>query len=311
VIREVLREGRMEITAVAAPIAVWPTPSIPYIGVSYVMYELAFADARRRAAAEPNLTLPLWTMVAAQKAPEQRPAWFVGPDSAEMSYFGVARSGYRFDDSGRLLRADWTGTTYHYRIHRIDPPDLEQLAQAWAEADRRGERMGPLSPRDTLRAAVGEIQILVDYSRPARRGRPIWGELVPWDTVWRLGANMATHLVTSGDLVVGGHLVPAGTYTLWMRPSRDGPSHLIINRRTRVFGTAYDPATDLVRMPLTRTVLPESVERLTLALEAGALWIRWGDSGWSVSIVPPEQPGESIRPGGSDSAGLEACEPGR
>jgi hypothetical protein len=291
------RDGRLDTAGVAASAAVWPTASVPYIGVSYLIYELAFADARRRGASEPELAMPLWTMVAAQKAPEQRPVWLIGRDSAEMSYFGVARSGYRFDPDGRLLRADWRGTTYHYRITRVPAPDLESLAAAWTEADAGGRRMGPLSPRDTTRATVGAALVLVDYSRPARRGRAIWGALVPWDTIWRLGADFATHLVAGADLRVGDRIVPAGTYTLWMHPSRQGQSWLVINRRTRIFGTFYDGEADVARIGLTRSALAEPAERLTIAIEAGHLWIRWGDVAWSTTVEASDQGSAADRAG--------------
>jgi hypothetical protein len=283
VIRAVYRDGRMDTTRIATPVPPWPTPSNPYIGTSYLMYELAFADARRRSAAA-DTVIYLLTLLPGQTTPERRPIWLVGRDSAEMSYFGVAKSGYRFDGAGRLLRADWTGTTYRYRVARIEAPDIEALTRTWSEADRRGAAMGPLSPRDTTRAAIGETTITVDYSRPARRGREIWGDVVPWDRVWRLGADVATHLRTTDTLWLAHRFAPAGTYTLWMLPARQGESWLIVSDQTRVFGTSYDPSRDFARVPLNRVMLDQPVERLTISIEGERFWIRWGDLGWWTSI---------------------------
>lgn len=285
VIRESLRGGKPETTRIAAPVLTLPTASAPFIGVSYLMYELAFAEARRRAGATPDSVVYLLTMYPAQTTPEPRRIWWVGGDSAETSYFGVAKSGYKFNPAGQLIRADWTGTTYGYRITRIEALDVEALARAWSDADRRGAGLGRLSPRDTVQEVLAGVSLTVDYSRPARRGRTIWGELVPWGKVWRLGADFATHVEASAALRIGGAELPAGTYTLWMLPSRNGQSFLIINSQTRIFGTNYNPSRDFARVPLTRSALSPAVERLTIAFDDGQLWIRWGDAAWSVPIA--------------------------
>jgi hypothetical protein len=235
----------------------------------------------------PDSLIALVTMHPAESRPQRLRAWLVGADSAELDYFGVNRSGYRFDRSGKLIRSDWTGTTYRYRVARTaQPPEVEVLAQAWAERDRAGAGLGTMSPRDTARARIGETDIVIDYSRPARRGRIIWGGLVPWGSVWRLGADLATQLQTSTDLRIGTTLVPAGSYTLWMLPGADS-AQLIISSATRVWGTFYDPSREFARIRLERHSLPQSVERLTLGVEAGRLWIKWGDAGWSVPVELP------------------------
>jgi hypothetical protein len=102
---------------------------------------------------------------------------------------------------------------------------------------------------------VGAAQVLVDYSRPSARGRTVWGgALVPYGQVWRTGANAATQLVTSADLTIGGAAVPAGTYTLFTLPTADG-GQLIVNKKTGEWGTEYDAAQDLVRIPLRASAL--------------------------------------------------------
>jgi hypothetical protein len=283
VIRLSLRNGVMDTVRMQGkPI---PSPSLPYLGQSYLMYELAFREARQTAGAANEGSALLVTTIPAQVRPSRARVWFVGNDSVEMDYFGVARSGFHFDANGRLDRADWTGTTYRYRVARVASVDVESIAQRWAAADARGAAVGALSPRDTTRASVGTSSVLIDYSRPSRRGRDIWGDVVKWGTVWRLGADFATHLVLSDTMTIGGATVPAGAYTLWMLPIKDGPSLLVINKQTRIFGTAYNAAHDLVRVPLQRSEQRESTERLTLAVEAGSLRIRWGTLEWSTPIA--------------------------
>jgi hypothetical protein len=145
--------------------------------------------------------------------------------------------------------------------------------------------MGALSPRDTSRGTVGELAVMVDYSRPSKRGRKVWGDVVPWGRVWRLGADFATHVVFSTDARIGDADVAAGTYTLWMLPDERGTSQLIINRQTRIFGTNYNPSHDLVRIPLRREAVSPAIERLVVEVEAGRLWIRWDDLAWSVALA--------------------------
>jgi hypothetical protein len=213
--------------------------------------------------------------------------WLVSADSAESDYFGVARIGYKLDATGALMRSDWRQTTYKYVVNRTAALDVDSIARAWAQLDAAGRAVGTLSPVDTLRATIGTAQVIVSYGRPARRGRKIWDGLVPNGAVWRFGADFATHLSSSADLVVGGTTIPAGRYTLWMQPEADGSGALIVSRLVNVFGTNYNPSQDLARIPLRRAVGPQEVERFTLAVESGRLLIRWAEVEWSVDVRAP------------------------
>ena len=286
IVRTAYRNGQAETQSIPAAAGTFPSPGLPYVGVSYLSYEWGFDALRKRLASggATDTSLNQLTLFTTQRAPAKTRAWVVGPDSAELSYFGVAKSGYRFDSGGRLLRSDWTGTTYRYRVDRLADVDLDPIVRAWAEAERRQHGFGALSPRDSTKATLGNAMLSIDYSRPSVRGRRVWGEVVPWDRVWRLGADMATHFATDVDLVIGGATVPAGRYTLWMLPSEASPQ-LIVSRLVNVFGTNYNPSQDLARVPLTRRAAPESAERLTLDVADGALNVRWADVVWSVPVA--------------------------
>jgi len=136
-----------------------------------------------------------------------------------------------------------------------------------ASAQQRPVPQRVLSPRDTARLTLAEgRQVMVDYGRPLMRGRRIMGELVPWGRPWRTGANAATTFVTDVDLQIGTTVVPRGTYTLYTLPS---PNRwmLIVNRQTGQWGTQYEPARDLARIPMRRTTLPRPVEQFTIDLQ--------------------------------------------
>jgi hypothetical protein len=287
--REVIgADGQTTSQKIHAPSLTLPGPSLPYVGVSYLMYEFAFADARTRQQPAGESTVRFITMNPRQVQSFPTRVWFIGTDSVEMDYFGVARSGYRLDASGGLARADWTGTTYRYRITRVNQVDVERIAVAWSAKDRAGTSMGALSPRDTSRASIGATSIAIEYSRPSQRGRTIWGDVVPWGRVWRLGADVATHVQFSGDVRLGEADIPAGRYTMWMLPVESGESQLIVSRAVNIFGTQYSPANDLVRIPMRRDVEPSDSrqERLTIDVVAGRLRVRWSDVIWSVPLQP-------------------------
>ena len=145
-----------------------------------------------------------------------------------------------------------------------------------------------LSPRDTTAQTIGAAHLLVDYGRPSKRRREIFGGLVPYDKLWRTGANEATHLQTDRDLTIGTIRVPRGTYTLWTIPGRDGWT-LIVNRQTGQWGTDYDKTQDLGRTAMKVTTLRATVEQFTIAIEptrngSGLLVMRWDTTQASVPI---------------------------
>ncbi len=134
----------------------------------------------------------------------------------------------------------------------------------------------------------GPSRMTIDYGQPHARGRKIFGGLVPYDEVWRLGANWATSLTLDVNVRIGDLDVPRGLYTLFLVPHEDG-AELIVNRQTRQWGTDYDPSLDLGSTRLRRRSLPEAAHSLVVTLEpvfpqadgerpAGTLRITWGEA---------------------------------
>lgn len=136
-----------------------------------------------------------------------------------------------------------------------------------------------LSPRDSVEISFNGKRISINYGRPSMRGRKIMGGLVPFDKVWRTGANEATAFVTEADLVIEGVEVPKGSYTLYTLPS-EKQWKLIINRQTGQWGTVYNQEMDLARILMRKRTMREPVEKFTMVLEkngnsAGALRLMW------------------------------------
>jgi hypothetical protein len=134
----------------------------------------------------------------------------------------------------------------------------------------------------------GGKTIKTDYSSPRMKGRTIFGGLVPFGEVWRTGANEATTLVTSGDVVIGGKTVPAGSYTIFTVPTADQWT-LIINKKTGEWGIPYKYESDeLVRVGMKVAKLPSPVENFTIAYDKSSggctLRLDWETTRASVDI---------------------------
>jgi len=136
-----------------------------------------------------------------------------------------------------------------------------------------------LSVKARVEQRVGITDFSVDYSSPAVRGRKIWGGLVPYDQLWRTGANASTKLASSRDFTFGDTKVPAGTYALLTIPGASSWT-VILNSKTDLNGTSgYEDKSDVARV----TVKPEAGgrrERLTFLFsdttdDASRLDLEW------------------------------------
>ena len=109
------------------------------------------------------------------------------------------------------------------------------------------------SPPGTATGKVKEATITINYSSPSVKGRKIWGDLVPFDKVWRAGANEATIFETDKDIKVEGKTLAAGKYSLYAIPGEKEWT-IIFNSATGQWGinrdgsTTEDPAKDVLRV---------------------------------------------------------------
>jgi hypothetical protein len=119
------------------------------------------------------------------------------------------------------------------------------------------------SPVATAETAAGYTNLSINYHRPNVRGRVIFGDLLPWDEVWRAGANENTLLTFDKDVEIGGEKVAAGTYSLYLKPSDTEDWTWILNRATKNWGArGYDVNLDVVRISAKAKKLPERIETL-------------------------------------------------
>ena len=194
---------------------------------------------------------------------------------------GLGPFAFRLDPAGRLQYLTGKESTVKVEVERVAWGSFNMGVAGKAYAQRA---LGQLSPRDTARAAIAGADVWVDYGRPAKRGRDIFGSLVPWNTVWRTGANAATQLSTSVHLTIGGAAVPAGKYTLWTLPTPSGWK-LIVNKQTGQWGTMYDPAQDLVRVDAKVATVAAPVEQFTIAFEPGSMTLSWDKTRVTIPVA--------------------------
>jgi hypothetical protein len=196
---------------------------------------------------------------------------------------GLGPFTFTLDRQGRLTWLTGKGSTVQVDVQRVASVPMAQAGPMFASRP-----LGQLSPRDTVRASLSGADVWVDYSRPSRRGREIFGDVVPWNSVWRTGANAASQLNTSADLVIGGVTVPAGKYSIWTLPSPAGWK-LIVNKNTGQWGTTYDPAHDVVRVDARVETLATPVEQFTIAFEPAAapsaITFAWDRTRYSVPVA--------------------------
>ncbi|MGQ0562811.1 MAG: DUF2911 domain-containing protein [Gemmatimonadota bacterium] len=226
----------------------------------YSTYETMLMRARK--AATDTLTA---SMLSASGPLPYKLSW-IGRDSVTLFHPQSGAIRARVDAQGRLLGLNGEGTTFKVVVTRAPQVDLEKYIERYAAADAAGKALGALSPRDSLEAEVGTALMVLGYSQPSRRGRVVFGGIVPWAQVWRTGANAATWVHFTKDVEIEGERIPAGRYTLWTIPDPK-QWQLIINKQTGQWGTDYDPSQDLVRIPVQSETLSVPVETFTIAVE--------------------------------------------
>ncbi len=125
------------------------------------------------------------------------------------------------------------------------------------------------SPEDTVGYIKNDLQLSVFYNRPYKKGRPIFGALVPFGEVWRTGANEATVFTANKDLTLEGQVLPAGKYTIWTIPNAD-MWEVIFNSKQYIWGVdsegkaSRDPAFDVLNIKIPVDKKSDVTEQFTI-----------------------------------------------
>ena len=261
----------------------------------YSLYELYFANALKRAAASKPAgdTEPMRQFYIDREF-DQFPLGHgvvrvLPGGKADIVHDWLAGVGEAtFDSADHMLTYSGARSTYKMEVNRVTTPlDVHAVAERF-EATEAKTGVRQLSVRDTVRATIGQTTLTVDYGRPLARGRVLLGNIIPFDYVWRTGANAATQFTTSTPIVLAGLRVPAGMYTLWTVPRTHG-ADLIVNKQTGQWGTDYDSTHDLGVTPMKSETLSTPVEQFTITIAPanashGTLAMAWGPFRWTAPI---------------------------
>lgn len=133
------------------------------------------------------------------------------------------------------------------------------------------------SPRTSVSENVGSGKVTIDYSQPSVKGREVWGKLVPYDAVWRTGADKATTIEFTKDATIEGKKVAAGKYSLFTIPTKSGEWTIIINKTADQWG-AYDykQADDILRVTVKSKKVDIMTEKMSFTIsKEGVVTFAW------------------------------------
>ncbi|HEV8505048.1 MAG TPA: DUF2911 domain-containing protein [Chitinophagaceae bacterium] len=270
---------------------------VAHVQQMYSLYELYFAAALKQAAASK----------LAAGTPVQMRQFYIdrefdrfplghatvtprGGGKAEVTHDWLSGIGEATMDSGyNMLSYSGARTTYKVQVTRLaTPPDVKGIADRFEANEKEGGSVKSLSVRDTTSAQIGNATFTVDYGRPLLRGRTLLGDVIPYDYVWRTGANAATQFTTSTPIKLAGMQVPAGKYTLFTAPHTNGVE-LIVNKQTGQWGTEYNRSLDLGAARIKSEVASTPVEKFTISIvpgddRHGILVLEWGSFRWTAPI---------------------------
>lgn len=119
-----------------------------------------------------------------------------------------------------------------------------------------------VSPPATATATIGTNTITIVYSSPLVKGRTIWGELVKYDEVWRTGANEATTITFTQDVMIEGQNLPKGTYSLFTIPTIEDWTIIFNVNETQWGAFKYDQSEDALRVNVKPTMVETVQENM-------------------------------------------------
>lgn len=277
---EIRRDTSLQVSHIAAPAG---TVIVP-LSSPWVMYESV--TMKLAAGKSDSLRMPMYILGADHV--DAITVRHLGRDSMEIvnpeGIYHIA-----VDKSGHVIHVTPIKGTAQFTVARMPNVDLAAFTAQYSMREKAAGAMGVLSTRDTVRAEnAGGAQLWIDYGRPSKRGRVVYGGVVPFGDLWRTGANAATQFRTDKALKMGSAVVPAGFYTLWTIPSPTGWK-LIVNGETGEWGTEHKSEKDLFTIDMAVSALSDPVERFTISVtpssDGGVLNMDWDTTRASIPFT--------------------------
>ncbi|AOW20833.1 DUF2911 domain-containing protein [Urechidicola croceus] len=184
---------------------------------------------------------------------------------------------FYIDNHGVIDSINALGSPWNYKIYKADAINIENFTEEFAKK----EVIGDPSPRENFQSKIGNTKISIGYGRPSKRGRVIFGELVPFSQVWRTGAGVPTILTTNSDLNFDGIIIPKGTYNLFTIPTENNWT-LIFNTEEGAWGSAHNSDFDFAKIPMKVERISNLIEKFKIdvkaSLNGGELIMLWDNT---------------------------------
>lgn len=140
----------------------------------------------------------------------------------------------------------------------------------------------PASPATTATGKINGATITINYSSPSVKGRVIWGELVPFNKVWRAGANDATTIETDKEISIEGKKLPAGKYSFFVIPN-EKECVIIFNKEAKQWGAyKYNETEDQLRVTVKQKLADTNTESLIYNINKNSIVLSWEK--WNIPI---------------------------
>jgi hypothetical protein len=142
------------------------------------------------------------------------------------------------------------------------------------------------SPRKEMKGTIEGVEVTVNYGSPSVKGRTIWGDLVPYDEVWRTGANKASSITFSSDVMINGQKLGAGTYGIFTVPG-ESEWVVIFNNNSDMWGSGdYTEDQDALRVTVQPEMQENSQEAMEFVVEGNQVVIMWDKVAVPFTVAP-------------------------
>ena len=139
-----------------------------------------------------------------------------------------------------------------------------------------------VSPKETTTGEINGVEVIINYCAPSVKGRKIWGELVPYDKIWRAGANEATTMEFGKDISIQNNKLPAGKYSFFVIPNKEKCT-LIFNNDFKQWGSYnYSMDKDQLRIDVRPILNSKGIEKLVYEISDKTIYLKW--SNWIISF---------------------------
>ncbi|MDN5202635.1 DUF2911 domain-containing protein [Fulvivirgaceae bacterium BMA10] len=132
------------------------------------------------------------------------------------------------------------------------------------------------SPRKNAIGTIDGVEVTIDYGSPSVKGREIWGGLEPYGKVWRAGANEATTIEFSGNVIIDSESIPAGKYAFFIVPNENANWEIIFNKTWDQWGAYdYDQSQDQLRLNIEPDWSNDIQEELIYEINENTIHFAW------------------------------------